>query len=293
MRMRAKDAAAGIMMVLAVVAVRAAGDLSLLPADGFVQGWSKDGAAKVYEGEALYDHIDGGGEAFLEMGFEACTVQRYRRGPETLTVEIYRMADPAAALGIYWANCGRETPDPSFAERHTVGRNQILMDKGADYVVATGPEPAPGLPRVLVAAARAVADKIPAAEPPPCLTLLPKEGLEPRSVRILRGPIGMQAMVSLGEGDVLLLGRTVTAVAGEYKDKDGALRTLIVAEYPTAAAADGALRHLVEHLDSACSILSAGDGHLVFKDYKGQFGLATTAGRTLTIQTGLAKEPAR
>lgn len=292
MRMRAKGVAAGIMMVLAAVAARAAGDLSLLPADGFVHGWSKDGAAKVYEGEALYDHIDGGGEAFLEMGFEACTVQRYRRGPESLTVEIYRMADPAAALGTYWANCGRETPDPSFAERHTVGRNQILMEKGADYVVATGPEATPGLSKVLVAAARAVADKIPAGEPPLCLALLPKEGLMPLSTRILRGPIGMQAMVTLGEGDVLLLGRTVTAVAGEYKDKDGATRTLIVAEYPTASSAGGALRHLIEHLDTACSILSAGDGHLVFKDYKSQFGLAATEGRKLTIQTGLAKEPA-
>ena len=277
-------------LVMSVV-VKAAGDGPMLPPDGFASGWAREGMAKVYEGEALYDHIDGGGEAFLEMGFEACTVQRYRRGPETISLDIYRMRDSAAALGIYLASCGQETPDKDLAERHTVGRNQILLVKGRYYVVATSPEASPGLAKVLTAAGRAVADKIPAAEPPPCLALLPKEGLEPRSVRIVRGPIGLQAIVTLGEGDVLLLERKATAVCGDYKGRGGEVHTLIVAEYPSGQAAREALKNLIQRLDPTLSPLSAGDRSLVFKDGKGRLGKADVEDARLVIQLGLKTAP--
>jgi hypothetical protein len=273
------------------VAVQAAGDGLVLPSEGFAPGWAREGQSKVYEGEALYDHIDGGGEAFLEMGFEACTVQSYKRGPESIVLEIYRMRDAAGALGIYLASCGHETPDKDLAERHTVGRNQILLVKGRYYIVATSPEASPGMTKVLTAAGRAVAGKIPASDPPPCLAFLPKEGLEPRSVRIVRGPIGLQAIVTLGEGDVLLLERLATAVSGDYKGSGGEVRTVIVAEYPSGQAAQEALKHLIQRLDPTLSLVSAGDRGLVFKDGKGRFGKAEVEGSRLMVRFGLTQKP--
>ncbi len=276
------------------ISVLAAGDGALLPPDGFAQGWAREGAQKIYEGEALYDHIDGGGEVFLELGFEACTVQRYRKGQEGFALEVYRMTDTAAALGIYLMQCGKETPDKAFAERHTVGRNQLLLTKGRYYLVVTSPEASPGMPKVLSAAGRAVAEHLPAAEPPSCLALLPKEGLEPGSLRIVRGPVGLQAIVTLGEGDVLLLERKTSAIVGDYKDKDG-LVTLVVAEYPSVQAAQEALRHLIQKLDSTLTIVSAsdaaGDAGLLFKDHKNRYGKASVGGATLTIRLGLAAKP--
>ena len=280
----------GVLLAFSLPAL-ATGDGPMLPPDGFAPGWAREGQAKVYEGEALYDHIDGGGEAFLEMGFEACTVQRYRRGPESIALEIYRMRDAAAALGMYLASCGQETPDKDLAERHTVGRNQILLVKGRYYLVATSPEASPGLAKVLVAAGRAVAGQIPSGEPPPCLALLPKEGLDPRSVRIVRGAIGLQAIVTLGEGDVLLLERKATAVCGDYKGSDGEVRTVIVAEYPSGEAAQEAFKNLIQRLDPTLSPMSAGDRGLLFKDSKGRFGKADVERARLTIQLGLKTAP--
>ena len=268
-----------------------AGDQSLLPLDGVAPGWVRDGAARVYEGEALYDHIDGGGEAFLELGFEACTVQRYRKAPDQFTFELYRMKDTAAALGVYLMNCGRETPDKALSERHTVGRNQLLAQKGPYYLVATSPEATPGMPQVLLAAAKAVTERLPPAEPPAILALLPREGLIPQSERIVRGSLGLQAIVTLGEGDLLLLDRRATAVAGDYRGKDGGLQTLIVAEYASGQEAAAALRNLTSKLDSTLSVLSAGDRALVFKDSKGRFGGATLEGARLTIRLGLGTPP--
>lgn len=272
------------------VAAWAAGDASLLPADEFAPGWAKEGRPKIYEGEALYDHIDGGGEAFLELGFEACTLQRYRRGAETLVVEIYRMTDPAAALGIYLASCGRETPDPGLNERHTVGHNQLLLAKGRFYLVITSPDASPGMPKVLSASGGSVAKSLPAADPPACLALLPKEGLEPGSLRIVRGAIGLQSLVTLGEGDFLLLERKATAVAGDYRE-GGGLVTLIVADYPSGQAAKEALRHLTRKLDSTLSPVSASDAGLLFKDRKGLYGKASVEGTRMTLRLGLATQP--
>lgn len=280
-----------ILCLVLALPLLAAGDPSLLPPDGFSPGWARDGAPKVYEGEGLYDHIDGGGEAFLELGFEACTVQRYRKGAETFTFEVYRMTDTAAALGIYLTQCGRETPDKTFAERHTVGKNQLLLVKGRTYLVATSPEASPGLPKALVAAARAAAEGIAPAPPPAALSLLPEEGLVPGSLRILRGPIGLQALVTLGDGDVLLLKRRVPAVAGDFRDKGGSSRSLIVVAYPDSDSAGAALKNLREHLDPYLTVESAGPSRLVWKDHNGLFGTASLDGSRLVLETFLRSKP--
>ncbi len=281
---------AALLLVGAAPAL-AAGDPALLPPDGFSAGWAKEGPPKVYEGEGLYDHIDGGGEPFLELGFEACTVQRYRKGGDLFTLELYRMTDAAAALGIYLTQCGRETPDKGLSERHTVGRNQLMMVKGHYYVVATSPDASAGLPAALVAAAKAAAEGIPTAEPPAVLALLPKEGLVPGSLRILRGPIGLGALVTLGDGDVLLLNRKVTAVAGDYRDKDGATHTLIVAPYPDEAGARAALQNLGAHLDPLLRAEASEPARLLWRDHKGHFGVAYVEGSALRVKTGLSARP--
>jgi len=272
--------------------VFAAGDPDLLPPDRTVTAWSRSGAPKVYEGPALYDHIDGGGEAFLELGFEACTVQKYTRGQEELTLEIYRMADSAAALGSYVANCGRETPSPALDERHTAGQNQLIMVKGRFYVVVTlGPTGKNGSP-ALLDFAKYTAQRIPSGPPPGVLALLPKEGLMPGSVRIARGPLGLSAVATLGEGDILQLGRKVTAVSGDYPEKNGGSKTMIVADYPSPEAAAAALAHLRENLDRYLKALDSSPDSLVFQDYKGHYGFAGVRGSRLVVQVGFLDKPA-
>ncbi len=55
-----------------------------------------------YEGVSLTGHINGGAELYREYGFRTLTVQEVTiRGGEELTIESYRMTDPAAAFGIF------------------------------------------------------------------------------------------------------------------------------------------------------------------------------------------------
>jgi len=61
--------------------------------------WSADGEAEVYVGDDLFSYINGGAEIYHEYGFEQVTVQRYRRGDDRVSVEIYTM--DGDAFGIY------------------------------------------------------------------------------------------------------------------------------------------------------------------------------------------------
>jgi len=56
---------------------------------------------KTYIGQSLYDHIDGGAEVYFEYGFARVEVGYYDRDEKEIQVEVYRMANPFAAAGIY------------------------------------------------------------------------------------------------------------------------------------------------------------------------------------------------
>ena len=86
----------------------------ILPAGGFVRGWEADGPPRVFIEKDLFNHIDGGAELFLEFGFAKLRVQPYSGEKAELVGELYEMTGPAAALGIYLMNAGRETPWPEI-----------------------------------------------------------------------------------------------------------------------------------------------------------------------------------
>jgi hypothetical protein len=274
------------------LAQRPLGDEGLLPPDGFSGALKKSGPLKVFTSADLYGYIDGGAEAFLELGFEQLTVQKYRDGANEITVELYRMSDPTAAHGIYVARCGKESPDPAVKARHTAGRNQILLLRNRYYVqlnnTAGGAANAPNLGK----AAQAIVAKMPADARIPALALLPQTGLVPASARLFRGEVGLQAVFTLGDGDILQLGGKITGVSGDYKDAAGSASTLVVAEYPTPAAAAAAFTYLKAHLDSYLKATGSSDARLVFQDYEKKFGVATVNGRRLEIRLHLTKPPA-
>ncbi len=272
-------------------------DAALLPADGF-DGWTKSGKPRVYTKADLYGRIDGGAEVFLEIGFEQLLVQSYRKpgaasqpGSE-FVIEIYRMTDATAARGMYVSKCGKETRDPSFRERHTVNRYQLMFQRGRYFVIIGNNGGRELLQPALVTFGAALATKMPPDSPVPALALLPKPNLVAGSERLIRGGFGLQGVFTLGDGDMLRLGGTLTAVAGDYAVPGQPPTTLIVAEYANPAAARAALQYVQGHLDRYLTVVSKGDARLVFQDFEKKYGVATVTGRRLEVRLHLAKAPA-
>jgi hypothetical protein len=292
MRYRVLAAMVAVVLSCGVADAQPKGDGALMPPDGAVGAFKRAAPMKVFTSADLYGYIDGGAEAFLEIGFDQLTVQKYKDGANEITVELYRMADATAARGIYLARCGKETPDPSLKERHTAGRHQVLLQRDRFYLLVNntaGSAPnAPNLPK----AAQAVASKMPADGPVAAVNLLPRAGLKEGTARLFRGPVGLQAVYTFGEGDILNLDGKLTAAAGDYTDAALGPYTLVVAEYPTPAAAAAALANVKAHLDSYLKAKSATAARLVFEDYEKKFGVVAVTGNRLEARIHLAKPPA-
>jgi hypothetical protein len=256
-------------------------------------GWIPSGPPELFRGAELYGHINGGSELYLELGFEVLQVQELSRGEARLEVELYRMADPVAALGVYLSRCGRETPDPRLHDRHTAGRHQLLLLRERFLVVVNNPSGTPALVAALPEVAQALAERLPPASALEVLTPLPTAGRIAGSERVVRGPVGLSALFTLGDGNVLQLGGRVTAVAAGFGESapDGPY-TLVLADYPDEAAARQAFVHAVSHLDPSLQVLLRDDLRLGFRDYAGRFGLVVVDGRRLTLRCNLPKAPA-
>jgi hypothetical protein len=124
------------------------------------------------------------------------------------------------------------------------------------------------------------------------LDILPPENLVPGSGLLLRGPYSLQAVYTLGPGDVLLLQGKIFAAAADYRDPQGQALTLIVAPYADATSAQDAFNHLRRHLDPYLQVLTETGSAFVFKDFQGRFGLAARRGTRLVMQVKLARQPA-
>jgi hypothetical protein len=133
--------------------------------------------------------------------------------------------------------------------------------------------------------------RIPGDGTAPALAMLPKAGLIADSERLIRGPYTLQAVFTLGDGDMLCLDSKLTAVAGDYTNPAVGSSTLIVAEYPTPAAATAAFAYLKGHLDTYLKPSTNTATTLVFQDYEKKFGIATVSGTRVQIRLHLVKPP--
>jgi hypothetical protein len=256
-------------------------------------GWTRSEAPRRFGPDTLYNHIDGGAELFLELGFEELLVERLNRGDAEVSIELYRMSDVAAALGVYLEKRGRETAVAGVSGRSSGGPLQVLLQRGRHVAVFSnlsgGTAEASSLSRI----AGRVASTLPDEADPQELALLPAEGRWPGSERIVRGPVGLQGFVTLGDGDVLLLSERSTAVAARYGDPSSAdSHSLLIAEYASEAEAVAALDHVAAHLDPRVMLLGRTATALCLQDHAGRPLDLTRRGRRMELRHASGLAPA-
>ena len=85
--------------------------VDLAPSAREVEGWAPAGAAQVFEGEDLFQLINGGAEIYHEFGFQRALSQDYI-GAEgrSIALEVYEMEGVAAAYGVYSFKSGTGQP---------------------------------------------------------------------------------------------------------------------------------------------------------------------------------------
>jgi len=257
-------------------------------ASGDVWGWTiQEKESRLYRAKDLYGHIDGGAELFLELGFEEVLVEFYFDGKSEISVETYRMESPRAALAVYLSKKGKETPLPGVRSRNTGNRYQITLLKGRCFVIVNNPDGVEDSSITTLVNARL--DAVPDEAAGDLFSVLPAENRIDGSELLLRGPVSLQSLITLGDGDILGLGGRIFAPAADYGDMDGSTFTRIVVPYSDATEARRTLDRLKACLDPTLSVTSRSPGGFAFKDYQGRFGSVLLQGSTLTIELNRAR----
>jgi len=263
---------------------------ALLPGDGAVPGWSRDGALQEYVGEDLYTYIDGGAEIYQEYGFRRVVLQDYRNAAgKSVSLEIFEMATPGAAYGVYTFKRSGKGKSVPLGNGGDLEDYYLNFWKGHYLVTLTGFDSAAGTVAGLLAVAAAVDATIrDSSEAPDLVRALPERGLKPGSVKYLKGLLGLNNVYPFYTARGLDFRE---AVKGDYAD--GA--TLFILAYGSAderARAWGELRAYLETTDRFRPRGPAPQGGSVFEDGQGRSVIFARSGSRLLVAIGGSAEAA-
>jgi len=90
-----------------------------------------------FDGPALYGHIDGGADVYLEYGFTRLTLQKAEFDGLTVQVELYCMRDSSAAFGIFSISRYRCKPVDSLGRYSCPSAYQVQAARGRYFLRVT------------------------------------------------------------------------------------------------------------------------------------------------------------
>jgi hypothetical protein len=125
-------------IILGAVAALAAAQV---PDCKLAPGWTQAGPAREFEGESLYEYMNGNSEGYLIYGFKKMHGVTCKKGEDTIHIDISDMADPEAAYGIFCANRDIRVPTERLGMGGQVGSRKVTIAKGQYYLeIAAEPE---------------------------------------------------------------------------------------------------------------------------------------------------------
>jgi hypothetical protein len=92
---------------------------------------------KYYDGNALWGHIDGGADLYLEYGFDKLLFQEIEWNNIKFRIEYYRMKNPAAAFGIFSVSKFKCNITDTLTKFICITKFQIQTALGRFYISIT------------------------------------------------------------------------------------------------------------------------------------------------------------
>ncbi len=184
--------------LLLIVAGTALGQASenltgFLPTGSEVAGMTLNDTPQNYQGEDLYQMIDGGADIYHEYGFLHALSAEYVDGRgKIIKLEMYEMTNPIAAYGIYSFKIGEGGKDLAIGQGARLEEYYLNFWQGNLQMTLIGQDGEEPTVQSVVALAKAVAVLIPqTGERPELASLLLREPLSFAQAKYLRGPIAL------------------------------------------------------------------------------------------------------
>ncbi len=161
-----------------------------------VEGWTQAGEVLTYNADNLWEYINGAAELFVEYGVQACKTVDLSSGEVTVSVDLYHMASPLGAFGVYRReSAGDDISLPGAVVAALSPPYQALLVKGSTYAkvnVFEGELTEATARELLEGLARSLSGE---TSLPPEFALLPRDGL-------MAGSEGYQPESFLGLGEL-------------------------------------------------------------------------------------------
>jgi len=166
---------------------------SLLPKTDEIGGWSVDDKPRVFKGEDLYHHINGGAEIYHEYGFKQILVQDYvNENEQLIAVEIFEMNNDNSAYGMYSFKKGREGETMPVGNEGFLESYYMNFWKGKYLFTLTGFDESEETMNGLRILAGAIDNNInETGHVPEIVKILPESGLVRTSIKYFLGGLSL------------------------------------------------------------------------------------------------------
>jgi hypothetical protein len=221
-----------------------------------VGSWSADSEPEVYVGDDLFVYINGGAEIYHEYGFEKVTVQKYRRGDDQISVEIYTM--DGDAFGIYSFARSQSGHPINLGKGATAADYFLHLWSGNELAAITAETEFDDVSGQVMEISGAVAECMPpGGAEPDLLRRLPTEDRVPGSEIYIRGHLGF---VNAARPAASFFAGFGEGAAARYEQENLA----VVLRWHDETAAEQALRDARQRcMESGCTIAETEDPNTV------------------------------
>lgn len=153
------------------------------PDCGLVPGWKQQGEARTYTAENLFEYMDGNAEGYILYRMAKMDGVNCESPAGTLVFDVFEMADPEWAYGVYAANRDRRVAAEKIGVAGQVVPRQTIFVKDKYFVQISSDRDQPELLRQF---ALAFAQRVPGrGDPPDALAWFPAERLQAESIRMV------------------------------------------------------------------------------------------------------------
>lgn len=207
-----------------------------------VHGWKPLNDPSPYNPKTIFQYMNGAAELYLAYNFrELKTVRFEKPGKPSIIVEVYDMASPEDAYGVFTFE--RQDPEAGIGQSSEFGGGLLRFWKGRYFVTIFGEEPGQDIEDAILLLGRRIADSIVrTGNPPKIISCLPDRALSysKKNSWFFRSHIHLNQRYFVARANILMLSLDVEAVLGRYEA--GELKThILLAHYPSPEKAESAM----------------------------------------------------
>jgi hypothetical protein len=252
--------------------------------DNEITNWKLSSPVSIYDTKTIFDYIDGAAELYLAYGFAKVASAEYKNGQTSIMIDVYDMAIPENAFGVYSLNRYQE------ANYVSIGNEGILTDanldfwKGNYYCKVYSFDPSEEYQKTVSEFGSKLASRIQdVGEEPAILKKLPQNGLIPKTAKFFTRKLGLDNIHFVSEDDLFSLTGNTKGVVADYTLNEGRFPLFII-EYPSQQKADLAFEAYTKYLNEtskAVPLEEASDGKAKMFESEGKFTFVSLKGQTL------------